>query len=121
MGMFNDIEADLVCPVNRTPTPGMMIQIKWQDHNSLYLRVYKIGEELEDILSKYDNRWVRVFYGCPACSTHTTSEDSAARRVVESDEGSHYAFVEMRNGVIRRVIGEKEFAETGVKEFANYW
>lgn len=121
MGMFNDIEADLVCPVTGKPTPGVIIQIKWQDHNSLYLRVYRIGEELEDILSKYDNRWVRAFYSCPACGTHTTPKASGLRRLAGADGAAHYVFVEMRNGRICRVLNEKDFAETGVTEFAIYW
>ena len=77
--MYNDIEADLVCPVTGEPTPGMTIQVKWQDQLALYLRTDKVGEELEDILSKYDNRWVRAFHACPACGTHTPPEESGLR------------------------------------------
>jgi hypothetical protein len=121
MGVYNDIKADLTCPVTGKPTRGITIQTKWQDHLSLYLRTYVVGEEMEDILSKYDNRWVRALYGCPACGQHTVPEESGLRRLVGSECCAHYVFVEMRNGRIMRVVNEKQFAGTGVTEFATYW
>jgi hypothetical protein len=55
MGMFNSIYADLACPVTGEISKNTEIQIKWQDRDERVLDVYRHGDTLIGLLSKYDN------------------------------------------------------------------
>ena len=72
MGMFNTIVADIPCPETGKLSKDTEIQIKWQDRDARVLDVYRTGDSLPDLLSKYNNTWVRTDYICNACSHKTT-------------------------------------------------
>ena len=60
MGMFNTIVADVPCPETGETSRDTEIQIKWQSREARVLDVYRAGDALPDLLSGYDNTWVRM-------------------------------------------------------------
>ncbi len=55
MGMFNTIVADIACKETGAMSKDTEIQIKWQDRDARVLDVYREGDFLPDLLSKYDD------------------------------------------------------------------
>lgn len=121
MGMFNNIRTDVRCPVTGRTSADRRIQIKWQDHNALGLADYKVGDTLEEIEPQFDNAWIRSFYDCEACASDTTLDQVDWRLSRPQGVGRHFAYVEVRNGRVCRVLNEKEFAETGLKDVVKDW
>ena len=100
---------------------GRRIQIKWQDHDALGLTDYRVGDVLEDLEPEFDNAWVRSFYDCEACSNDTTFDRVEWRLSRSQGMGRHFAYVEIRNGRVCRVLNEPEFEETGMKAYVKDW
>ena len=97
------------------------IQIKWQDRDARVLDIYRTGDSLPDLLSKYNNTWVRTDYICKACSPNTTGYEGVPY-IRSDDQRWHIAFVEIKNGRVCRVFSEAEFQELEVSEFTdNVW
>lgn len=115
MGMFNSIVADITCPTGQL-SKDTEIQIKWQAHEARILDVYRAGDFLPDLLSKYDNTWVRTDYICNACSPKTTARDGTPY-IRSDDQRWHVAFVEIRSGTVCRLLSESEFQELGIDQF----
>ena len=118
MGMFNTIVADIPCPETGKLSKDTEIQIKWQDRDARVLDVYRTGNSLPDLLSKYNNTWVRTDYICNACSPKTTGYKGVPY-IRSDDQRWHIAFVEIKNGRVCRVFSEAEFQELEVSEFTD--
>ena len=118
MGMFNTIVADIACQATGAVSKDTEIQIKWQDRNARVLEVYRKGDPLPDLLSKYDNGWVRTNYICSACSPKTTGYDGTPY-IRSVDQHRHIAFVEVMRGRVCRVISEDQFRKLGVTGFTD--
>ncbi|MBI3987299.1 MAG: hypothetical protein HY343_10280 [Lentisphaerae bacterium] len=116
MGMFNTIIADIACPKTGHVSKDTEIQIKWQAHEARILDVYRKGDFLPDLLSKYDNTWVRTDYICNACSPKTTARDGTPY-IRSDDQCWHIAFIEIRSGKVCRLLSESEFQGLGIDEF----
>ena len=116
MGMFNTIVADVRCSATGGVRTHTDIQIKWQAREALTLGVYYLGDFMPDLLSKYDNTWVRTDFICEACSPKTTARDGALY-IRTVDQRRHIAFVEVKDGRVCRVVSEAEFESLGVREF----
>ena len=119
MGMFNSIHADLICPVTGRLLPRTEIQIKWQEHDHHWLGVYKPGDTLEGLEPQFDNTWVKTEFICDACSRHEKGRKGQPY-IPTQGQVWHAVFVEIRDCRICRVLNEKQFAETGMTEFATY-
>lgn len=114
--MFNTIVADLPCCETDAVSNDTQIQIKWQDRDARILDVYREGDLLQDLLSEYDNTWVRTDYICNACSPKTTGHGGTSF-IRSDDQRRHITFVEIRGGQLRQVLSEFEFQELGVTDF----
>jgi hypothetical protein len=119
MGMFNSIHADVTCPVTGDLLPGSEIQIKWQEHDHLWLGVYKVDDSLEGLEPRFDNTWIKPEFICDACSRHETGWEGKPY-IPTAGQVWHAVYVEIREGRIRQVLNAQQFAETGVTAFATY-
>ncbi len=118
MGMFNTILADIVCQATGAMSKDTEIQIKWQDRDTRVLDVYHEGDLLPDLLSKYDNGWVRTDYICNACSPKSTGHGGTPC-IRSVDQHWHIAFVEVARGRVCGVLSEDQFRELGVTDFTD--
>ena len=116
MGMFNSIYADLTCPAAGEMSKNTEIQIKWQDRGALTLAVYRRGDTLPDLLSEYDNTWVRTDYICRACSPKTIAHDKTGY-IRTNDQQWHIVFVHIEDERIHQILTELEFGAMGVNDF----
>jgi hypothetical protein len=116
MGMFNTIVADLPCQETGKISENTEIQIKWQASEARVLDVYRTGASLPNLLSEYNNTWVRTDYICSVCSPKTTGHN---RRLYirTDDQRRHIAFVEIRNGKVCCILSESEFQQKGINDF----
>ena len=115
--MFNIIVADILCHKTGTLSKDTEIQIKWQDRDARVLDVYRTGDALPNLISKY-NKWVRTDYICNACSLKTTGYDGTPY-IRTDDQRWHLAFVEIRSSRVCRILSESEFQELGVTNFTD--
>jgi len=118
MGMFNTIVADIACPETHQVSSGTEIQIKWQEREARILDVYRTGDSVPDIMSKYDNTWVRTDYICNACSQKTNSRDGTPY-IRTDDQHWHVALVEINNGKVGRVLSDAEAKALGITDFVD--
>ena len=116
MGMFNTIVADIACPETHQVSSGTEIQIKWQEREARILDVYRTGDSVPDILSKYDNTWVRTDYICNACSPKTISRNGTPY-IRSDDQHWHVAFVEIIRGKVGRIQPEAEANALDITNF----
>jgi hypothetical protein len=116
MGMFNTIVADVRCQATGTVSTHTEIQIKWQDRDARSLDVYYPGDFMPDLLSKYDNTWVRTDFICQACSPKSTTRHGTSY-VRTDDQHRHIVFIEVKHGKVSRVLSEPEFEDLGISEF----
>jgi len=114
MGMFNSIVADIPCPTTCLVSKGTEIQIKWQAREARMLDMYRVG----DLLSEYDDTWIRTDYICKVCSPKTTGRNGI-KYIGTQDQRWHIAFVEIRKGRLHRVVSESEFQQMGIDGFAD--
>ena len=117
MGMFNTIIADILCHKTGTLSKDTEIQIKWQDRNARVLDVYRTGDCLPNLISRYDT-WVRTDYICKACSPTTTGYYGTPY-IRTDDQRRHIAFVQIKSSKVCRILSESEFQELGVTEFTD--
>ena len=116
MGMFNTIFADVRCQATGEVSAHTEIQIKWQARESRILDAYYPGDFMPDLLSQYDNTWVRTDFICEACSPKTFARDGTPY-IRTNDQRRHVAFVEVSDGKICRVLSETEFESLGITEY----
>ena len=117
MGMFNSIVADILCHQTGTLSKDTEIQIKWQDRDARVLDVYRTGDSLPNLISKY-NTWVRTDYICNACSPKTTGHHGTPY-IRTDDQRRHIAFVQIKSSKVCRILSESEFQELGVADFTD--
>ena len=118
MGMFNTIFADTRCPDTGEISKHTEIQIKWQARKSRILDAYYIGDFMPDLLSEYDNTWIRTDYICNACSPKTIAR-SGTPFIRSADQHRHIEFVEVKEGKVCRILPEPEFECLGIKPFTD--
>jgi len=116
MGMFNTIVVDVHCPATGRVSTHTSIQIKWQAREARILDVYHLGDFMPDILSKYDNTWVRTDFICEACSPKTAARDGTPY-IRTDDQRWHVALIEVKDGKVCRVVSEHEFESLGISKF----
>lgn len=116
MGMFNTIVADLPCQQTGKISENTEIQIKWQAYEARALDVYHIGDSLPDLLSEYDNTWIRTSYICNACSPKTNGRHGLSF-IRTDDQHWHIVFIEIMSGKVCRTLSESEFKEEGIDDF----
>ena len=118
MGMFNRTMVKLKCPILDKLASDCEIQFKWQDHYSLMLTDYKIGDLLEDLLVKYNNIWIRVDYICTECSKKSNCRFGPY--IKTEDQSRHFAYVLVEECKLIEIISEADFKTRNINNFVIY-
>ncbi len=120
MGMFNSISADLTCPVTGKLSKHTEIQIKWQDRNALSLQVYRLGDILDQLDSRYNNVWVRTDYICDACSPKTVGY-KGIKFIRSDDQRRHHVYVQIKQNKICKILTEVDFSAQENMSYTEDW
>ena len=118
MGMFNSIYVDILCPKKKEISKNTEIQIKWQKREARVLDVYHVGDLLENIEAEWNDNWIRTDYICKVCSKQSRYKDEVFIKV--EDQQRHFVFVNIRQGWIKEILTEEEFAKRGINKFVEY-
>ena len=113
--MFDTINAKLECPKTKE-VAEREIQIKWREIR--LLDHFKVGDTIEEIISKYDNTLIRADYLCNSCSKSTKGKFGPY--IKTEDQKWHYCFIKMEKGKIKSALSEKDFKKQGIKNYIIY-
>ncbi len=113
MGMFDLIDAKLKCSVAKR-TLEHKIYIKWREDRSF--KHFKIGDEIKDLISEYNNVWIKTDYICESCSKKTKSKNYRDYIKVE-DQKRHDCFIKIENQKIIKILPEKDFYKLGIENY----
>ncbi len=115
MGMFDLIDAKLKCSVIKK-TLEHKIYVKWRENRSF--EHFKIGDKIKDLISEYNNIWIKTDYICESCSKKTKSKNYGDYVKVE-DQKRHDCFIKIKNKQLKQILNAGEFYKLDVKRYIN--
>tara|TARA_Y100000310_G_C20653954_1_gene800966 strand:+ start:1045 stop:1353 length:309 start_codon:yes stop_codon:yes gene_type:complete len=98
MGVYDTIHMELECPKKKIKSK-VGVQVKWTEKQ--YLEDYNVGDDV-GFGKNMDNVWVREEYICDECKKR------------------HYAYINLKNGVVKEIIAEAEFKRRNLTNFLDY-
>ncbi len=111
--MFDLIDIKLRCPDTREKLEHKVL-IKWRENRSF--EHFKIGSEIKDLISEYNNVWIKTDYICESCSKKTKNKKYEKIIKIE-DQKRHCCFIKIENQRIIKILPEKDFYKLGIKNY----